>query len=80
VLCYVTFEVLVGIGVGLLSDEVNALPTPEQAAGAKVVDRIFIASGGSIVERVVGAVTRIVVGAAGAAVVLAGAAPTTAAA
>ena len=38
VLFYVTFEVLVGIGVGLLSDEVNGLPAAEQPASANVIE------------------------------------------
>jgi hypothetical protein len=38
VLVYATWEVLVGIGVGLLSDEVNGLPAAEQPAGAKALE------------------------------------------
>jgi hypothetical protein len=38
VLFYVTWEALVGIGVGVLADEVNGLPAPEQGAGAKVLE------------------------------------------
>ena len=60
VLCYVTFEVLVGIGVGLLSDEVNALPAGEQAAGAKVIEEF--ADGGLIaVFETVGSISLVVV-------------------
>jgi len=35
---YTTFEILTGIGVGLLADEVNALPAAERAAGVELVD------------------------------------------
>ena len=38
VLFYATWEALVGIGVGVLADEVNGLPAPEQGAGAKVLE------------------------------------------
>jgi hypothetical protein len=35
---YTAFEILVGIGVGLLADEINALPAAERAAGERLVD------------------------------------------
>ena len=38
VLFYVTFEVLIGIGVGLFADEVNGLPAADQPAGAKAIE------------------------------------------
>jgi hypothetical protein len=38
VLFYVTFEVLIGIGVGLFSDAVNGLAGAEQQAGAKAIE------------------------------------------
>ena len=38
VLCYATWEALIGIGVGVLADEVNGLPAAEQDAGAKVLE------------------------------------------
>jgi hypothetical protein len=60
VLCYVTFEVLVGIGVGLLSDEVNALAEGEQAAGAKVIEE-FADSGLIAVFETVGSISLLVV-------------------
>jgi hypothetical protein len=37
-LFYVTFEVLIGIGVGLFSDAVNGLQGTEQQAGAKAIE------------------------------------------
>ena len=39
VLLYVTFEVLIGIGVGLFTDEVNGLPAAEQQAGANAIEK-----------------------------------------
>jgi hypothetical protein len=39
VLFYVTFEVLIGIGVGLFSDEVNGLPAADQRGGAEAIER-----------------------------------------
>jgi hypothetical protein len=39
VLFYVTFEVLIGIGVGLFSDEVNGLPAADQQGGAEAIER-----------------------------------------
>ena len=38
VLFYATWEALIGIGVGVLADEVNGLPAAEQDAGAKVLE------------------------------------------
>jgi hypothetical protein len=38
VLFYATWEALIGIGLGVLSDEVNGLPAAEQPAGAKVIE------------------------------------------
>jgi hypothetical protein len=38
VLFYVTFEVLIGIGVGLFTDEVNGLPAAEQPAAIKAIE------------------------------------------
>jgi hypothetical protein len=38
VIFYVTFEVLIGIGVGLFSDEVNGLAGAEQQGGAKAIE------------------------------------------
>ena len=38
VLFYVTWEALIGIGVGLLSDEVNGLPAAERPAAAKAIE------------------------------------------
>lgn len=46
VLFYTAWEVLVGIGLGLLVDEVKGLPAGEQAAGRKVVEEF--ADGGVI--------------------------------
>ncbi len=60
VLFYVTFEVLVGIGVGLLSDEVNALPAAEQPAGATVIEE-FADSGLIAVFETLGGVSLLVV-------------------
>jgi hypothetical protein len=37
-LFYLAFETLIGIGTGLLADEVNGLPGADQAAGAKVIE------------------------------------------
>jgi hypothetical protein len=39
VLFYVTFEVLIGIGVGLFTDEVNRLPAADQQGGAEAIER-----------------------------------------
>lgn len=60
VLCYVTFEVLVGIGVGLLSDEVNGLPAAEVPVGAKVIEE-FADSGVIAIFETVGGVSLLVV-------------------
>jgi hypothetical protein len=38
VLFYATWEALIGIGVGLLSDEVNGMPAAEQPAAAKALE------------------------------------------
>jgi hypothetical protein len=38
VVFYATWEALIGIGVGVLADEVNGLPAAEQDAGAKVLE------------------------------------------
>jgi hypothetical protein len=38
VLFYVTFEVLIGIGVGLFTDEVNGLPAADQPAAASAIE------------------------------------------
>jgi hypothetical protein len=38
VLFYVTFEVLIGIGVGLFSDEVSGLPAADEQAGATAIE------------------------------------------
>jgi hypothetical protein len=38
VLFYTTWEALVGIGLGLLTDEVNGLPAAERATGARVIE------------------------------------------
>jgi hypothetical protein len=38
VLFFVTFEVLIGIGVGLFTDEVNGLPAADQQAGANAIE------------------------------------------
>jgi hypothetical protein len=38
VLFYATWEALIGIGLGVLSDGVNGLPAAEQPAGAKVIE------------------------------------------
>ena len=38
VLFYATWEALIGLGVGVLADEVNGLPVPEQDAGGKVLE------------------------------------------
>jgi len=38
VLFYATWEALIGIGVGVLSDEVNGLPAAEQPAAAKLLE------------------------------------------
>jgi hypothetical protein len=46
VLFYATWEALIGIGVGVLADEVNALPAAEQPAGANVLEEF--ADGGII--------------------------------
>ena len=35
---YTAFEILVGIGVGLLADEINALPAADRAAGQELAD------------------------------------------
>jgi hypothetical protein len=39
VLFYATFEVLIGIGVGLFADEVNGLPAADQQGGAEAIER-----------------------------------------
>ena len=46
VLFYVTFEVLIGIGVGLFSDAVNGLQGAERQGGAKAIEEF--ADGGVI--------------------------------
>jgi hypothetical protein len=38
VVFYATWEALIGIGVGILADEVNGLSAAEQSAGAKVIE------------------------------------------
>ena len=40
VLFMATWEALIGLGVGVLADEVNGLPAPEQGAGAKVLEDV----------------------------------------
>jgi hypothetical protein len=35
---YAAFEITLGIGTGILADEVNGLPAAEQAAGAELVE------------------------------------------
>jgi hypothetical protein len=35
---YTAFEILIGIGVGLLADEINALPAADQATGERLAD------------------------------------------
>jgi hypothetical protein len=60
VLFYVTFEVLIGIGVGLLSDEVNGLPAAERPAAAGVLER-FADSGLIEVFETIGGLSLVVV-------------------
>jgi hypothetical protein len=60
VIFYVTFEVLVGIGVGLFSDEVNGLPAAEEQTGAEVIEE-FADSGLIAVFETVGGLSLVVV-------------------
>jgi hypothetical protein len=60
VLLYTTFEVLIGIGVGLLSDEVNGLPAAERPAGANVIEE-FADNGLIAVFETIGSVSLLVV-------------------
>lgn len=53
VLFYATWETLIGIGVGLLSDEVNGLPAADQQAGAEVLEE-FADSGFIAVFELIG--------------------------
>ena len=41
---YLAFEVLVGIGTGVFADQVNGLPSAEEATGAGIIEE-FIDSG-----------------------------------
>jgi hypothetical protein len=53
VLFYVAFEVLIGIGVGLFTDEVNGLPAADQQGGAEAIER-FADSGVIAVFEMIG--------------------------
>jgi hypothetical protein len=51
VLFYATWEALIGIGLGVLSDGVNGLPAAEQPAGAKVIEEFADSSSTGRVSR-----------------------------
>ena len=57
---YVSFEVLIGIGVGLLADEVNGLPAAERTTGADVLEQ-FADSGLIAVFETIGGLSLVVV-------------------
>jgi hypothetical protein len=60
VLFYVTFEVLIGIGVGLFADEVKALPAADEQAGARAIEE-FADNGVIAVFELIGSVSLVVV-------------------
>ena len=62
---YTAFEILVGIGVGLLADEINALPAPDRAAGEELVDAFTDSGVLAAFERIGSLAWLVAVGAAG---------------